>query len=123
MPPKLRIIGVGSHGHVRQVQVKQVNSTELSGYSFHNLYNKNGPSDIPRPSNRSFSLIPGIFYGKLFFSRSAALSEKLSELLGSFGLPFWSINQLWGTLVHFASMGCQLEHSPMLPRPRGVGTK
>ena len=66
MSPKIHNIGLGSHGHVHQVQeptksllfglsnneiekllvqMKQNNSTELAGYSFDNISNKNGLPD------------------------------------------------------------------------------
>ena len=49
--------------------MKQKHSTELSGYSFNDIYNKNGPPDTPRPQIRIFAGFSGVSYGKPAFFR------------------------------------------------------
>ena len=39
--------------------MKQNNATELSGYSFDNIYNKNGPPDALDPKSVFFARFPG----------------------------------------------------------------
>ena len=73
--PKINNIGFGSHGHVRNSEnyeneglsnfpkmnpkntgptMKQNNSTELSGFSYNNIYCKNDPPDPLDPKSRCF---------------------------------------------------------------------
>ena len=88
MSPKIKIIGFGSHGHVRKSpnhesdrysgspimesksycsKIRQNNSTELSGDSLTNIYNNMSPQ-TPGPQNRTFLRISKMFYWTSFFT-------------------------------------------------------
>ena len=43
--------------------MKQNNSTEIRGYSFTRIYNRNGPQDPLHPKSDMFSGFSGIFHG------------------------------------------------------------
>ena len=73
--PKLRIMVSGGHGHVPKSEnyesydfsgfpkIKQNNSTELSGHSFLEIYNKNGFPDPPDPKSGFVLDFPGFSLG------------------------------------------------------------